>query len=67
MNIKYANDKVIIEIPYKSGATGFRPSATGKTLMVATTGGFTVVPGAPDNLKLSLNLTVPNPNRPAQQ
>lgn len=52
-------DCVVVRIPYKAGGT-YAPSKTGKTMMVASTGGFVMVPNQTDGLKLSLNLTLPN-------
>lgn len=58
MNIKFEKNEVVVRIPFQPGGT-YAPSKSGKTMMVASTGGFVMVPGT-DGLKLSLNLTLPN-------
>ena len=52
-------DKLVITIDVSAAARqAARPSGSGKTLIVATTGGFGCRFG---DLALSLNLTAPNP------
>lgn len=60
MKIEYKDGNVVITIPVteksiKSAAT----SKSGKSKMLATTGGFGQVDGAPAGVKLSLNLIGP--------
>lgn len=58
--IEYAKDKVIITVDYKQGGfAGLPTSKSGKTLTVASTGGFVPIDGAPDGLKINLNVTAP--------
>lgn len=57
MKISYEKNEVVIRIPCgEEEIKKARPSSTGKSKMIASTGGFTVVEGAPDGVKLSLNL-----------
>jgi hypothetical protein len=66
MNIKFVKDGnqdvLVVAIPVsKEALEAARDSASGKTKVVATTGGFVSyqTPGG-DKVSLSLNLTVPN-------
>lgn len=45
----------------KATLQGAKPSSSGKTLMVATTSGFTTF----GDVKVSLNATIDNPNKPS--
>jgi hypothetical protein len=57
MNVSYENDEVVIRIPCSEDHVKEAPmSGTGKSRMVASTGGFAQVPGAPAGVRLSLNL-----------
>lgn len=51
MDIKVTGDKLSIEAILSKGT----PSKTGKTLILASTGGFVAVQGA-DNIKVSINV-----------
>lgn len=62
MKIEYVKDAVVITIPYKKGDAGKAElSSSGKSRMVATTKSFVEVPGAPDPLKLQVNMISPIP------
>jgi hypothetical protein len=57
MQVKVQGDKLIIEIDVSPAALKAAPlSKTGKSRLVASTGGFVAVEGK-GNLKLGLNLT----------
>ena len=60
MDVKYENGNIVITIPCAAADIKAAPtSASGKTRVVATTSGFTGVPGAPKGVKLGLNVTAP--------
>lgn len=60
MKIEYKGGNVVITIPCgDKEIKAAPPSKTGKTKMIATTGGFSQVEGAPVGVKLSLNLVGP--------
>lgn len=60
MKVTYENGEIVIRIPCNAKTIKDAPaSKSGKTKMLATTGGFTPVEGAPTGVKLSLNLTGP--------
>lgn len=57
MEITYENGELVIRIPASEEQCKTAPvSTSGKSRLVATTSGFSQVPGGPDGLKLSLNL-----------
>jgi len=57
MRITYENGEVVVRIPCTvEDAKAAPPSKTGKSRMIASTNGFAAVPGAPDGVRLSLNL-----------
>jgi len=61
MQIKFEKNEVVIRIP--AGAKEIKDasaSKSGKSKMVATTNGFSQIEGAPNGMKVSLNLIVPN-------
>ena len=53
METKIENGKLIISIPLSPA----RPSASGKTLVVATTGGFTATTASVDGKAIRVNVT----------
>jgi hypothetical protein len=53
METKIENGKLIISIPLSPA----RPSASGKTLVVATTGGFTATTAVVDGKAIRVNVT----------
>lgn len=57
MEAKLEGNELTIKVTVSSGV----PSSTGKTLVVATTNGFTDVPGT--DLKMSLNVIKPRSKR----
>lgn len=60
MNITYKAGEIVITIPCTADTIKKAPqSKTGKSKMLATTSGFSVVDGAPAGVKLSLNLIGP--------
>lgn len=60
MKIAFEKNEVVIRIPCSDKEIKNAPaSKSGKTRMIASTGGFTQVTGAPDGVKLSLNLIAP--------
>lgn len=61
MQISYEKNTVVIRVPVDPNGT-YAPSKSGKTRMVANTGGFAAVTGGPEGLKVSLNVTLP-PNQ----
>lgn len=57
-NVKYSvkANKLIIEVDFSAAALAkAKPSASGKTLVVASTGGFVQIDGT--NLSMGLNIT----------
>jgi hypothetical protein len=59
MNIEQNGDEIIVKIDVSELALkDAKPSSTGKTLMVATTNGFTRM----GRFSLNLNCTMPNPD-----
>ncbi len=57
MKITYENGEVVVRIPCDEAiAKAAPPSKSGKSRMIANTGGFVRVEGAPEGVKLSLNL-----------
>lgn len=57
MKVMYENGDVVVRIPCGPDVIKKAPkSSTGKSKMVASTKGFVPVAGAPDGVKLSLNL-----------
>lgn len=61
IGVTYAvvDNALILRIPMSPEALAqARPSKTGKTKLLATTNGFTAVPGA-DGIKIGLNVTAP--------
>lgn len=60
MKISYENGEVVIRVPCTEALIKAAPlSGTGKSRMIATTSGFAKVEGAPEGVKLSLNLIGP--------
>lgn len=60
MKVEFKNNSVVVTIPCGDQDMKNAPaSKSGKTKMVASTGGFVQVDGAPKGVKLSLNLTAP--------
>jgi len=60
MKIAYENGEVVVRIPCSAEQVKAAPlSGTGKSRMIASTGGFAKVDGAPEGVKLSLNLIGP--------
>lgn len=58
MNVQFVKGEVVIRIPFAKG-TEYPLSKSGKTRLVATTGSFKTVEGAPvDSLQVSVNLIV---------
>lgn len=53
MDIKVENNRLIINLPITEGV----PSASGKTLVVASTNGFVRVPDT--EISVSVNATIP--------
>ena len=59
MKTEIKDGMLIITIPVSADAIrNARPSATGKTRIVASSGGFKGIDGAPGGAALSLNLTL---------
>ena len=59
MKTEIRDGQLIITIPISADAIRTaRPSATGKTRIVATSGGFMRLDGTPNGAPLSLNLTL---------
>jgi hypothetical protein len=57
MKITYEGDEIVIRVPCTAEAAKAAPvSKSGKSRMIATTGGFAAVPGAPDGVKVGLNV-----------
>ena len=57
MNVTYEAGAVVIRIPCSPEQAKSAPvSRTGKSRMISNSGGFIAVQGAPDGVKLSLNL-----------
>lgn len=57
MKIEYENGEVIVRIPVDEASSKLAPmSASGKSRMIASTGGFVPVQGAPAGVRLNLNL-----------
>lgn len=57
MEVKFEKNAVVIRIPVDKASVGKATlSKSGKTKLVASTGGFSAVADAPFGLKLSLNL-----------
>ncbi len=62
MDIKYTGGNIVITIPYKKGdGAKAELSGSGKSRLVAKTNSFEVVEGAPDVLKVQVNLISPIP------
>lgn len=59
VDIKVDGQKVILTISLKDLLANATPSVSGKTMIVASTGGNVSVPGHKD-LKIGLNAYVPN-------
>lgn len=60
MDITYKNDEIIIRIPCDAAALAEAPlSNSGKTRLIASTRGFIDIPGAPNGMKLSINVSIP--------
>lgn len=60
MKVSYENGEVLIRIKCtEEEIKAATLSKSGKTKMIATTSGFTLVEGAPAGVKLSLNLVGP--------
>lgn len=60
MKITYEKNEVVIRIPCDAETIkAAKLSGTGKSKMLASTGGFAPVDGAPAGVKLSLNLIGP--------
>lgn len=55
MDVKFENGNLIITVPYAEG-TDYRVSDSGKSKVVATSGGFQAIDGAPTKLKYSVNV-----------
>jgi hypothetical protein len=57
MKITYEKGEVVVRIPCTEETVKGAPvSKTGKSRMIATTGGFSAVDGAPPGVRVSLNL-----------
>lgn len=57
MEVKFDKSKLVISIPVTKESVGKAPlSKSGKTKLVASTGGFSAVADAPFGLKISLNV-----------
>ena len=57
MEVKFEKNAVVIRVPVTKESVGKAAlSKSGKTKLVASTGGFSAVPEAPFGLKLSMNL-----------
>lgn len=57
MKIEYRDGNVVITIPYKPGdEKNAATSSTGKSRLLANTKGFADIEGAPDALKIGVNL-----------
>ena len=62
MNVSYdkAKAQIIITVPFTEAGLSTAPlSKSGKSRMIASTSGFTGVTGAPNGVKLSLNVIGP--------
>ena len=55
MQVEYKDGHLIIKVPYNEEET-YPKSASGKSNMVATSGGFQAVANGPSRLKFSLNV-----------
>ena len=55
MNIEFKNGNILITVPYNEGK-GYPKSTSGKSRVVASSNGFAAIPGAPDNVKVNLNV-----------
>lgn len=61
MKISYENGEIVIRVPATEAACKSAPvSNSGKTRLLASTGGFVTVSGAPSGVKVGLNVTAPN-------
>ena len=58
MEIKIENNVLMIDVPLSSGT----PSASGKSLVVASTGGFIDIPGS--EVRINLTAIKPRLTRP---
>lgn len=57
MKITYENNEVVIRVPCTPDIIAkCKMSGSGKNRMLATTGGFKPVDGAPSNTRVSLNI-----------
>lgn len=56
MQVTYEKGQITIRVPFKVDGD-YEPSKSGKSLMVATTSGFVMVPGT--DAKVSLNVILP--------
>ena len=54
MQITIENGEIVIRVPYDAKAS-YGTSKSGKSLAVASSGGFVAVPGAPD-VRVNLNV-----------
>jgi hypothetical protein len=58
MNVKFEKGEIVIRIPFKKDGA-YPLSKSGKSRLVATTGGFSAVDGAPDqSMRVAVNLIV---------
>lgn len=60
MKVEFKSNNVVITIPCSKKDVDNAPeSKKGKSRMIASSKGFMQVPGAPEGVKLSLNLIAP--------
>jgi hypothetical protein len=57
MQVTYENGHIVIRVPVTEATAKAAPiSQSGKSRMIATTGGFVPVAGAPQGVKVGLNV-----------
>jgi len=57
VKVTYEKGKIVIRIPVTEESAKAAPiSKSGKSRMVASTGGFATVDGAPDGVRIGLNV-----------
>jgi hypothetical protein len=60
MEITYEAGQIVIRVPATDAQIKGAPfSSSGKTRLIASTGGFMAVPGAPQGVKINLAITAP--------